>query len=78
MIPVDPSVARELLEALIAGFAVLGGFMAYASGFAAYRGLAQELPSPQVTHRINEGLGEGFVVGAPVAVLALMIMGWMQ
>ena len=76
MSPIDPTAAREFLEALIAGFAILGGLMAYFSGFAAYRALANhELPSV-VTSRINEGLGEGFVTGAPAAVAALIIMGW--
>jgi hypothetical protein len=76
MAPTDPSAARELLEAFIAAFAVLGGVMAYFSGFAAYRALAENERPQDVAHKINEGIGVGFEVGAPVALAALMIMGW--
>jgi hypothetical protein len=76
MIPVDPNTAREFLEALIAGFSVLGGVMAYSSGYAAYRTLAHDESPPVVAHNINEGVGEGFEAGMPLAVVALMIMGW--
>jgi hypothetical protein len=76
MAPVDPSGTREFLEALIAGFAVLGGVMAYYSGHAAYRALAGDESPPAAAHSINEGLGEGFEAGVPAAVMALMIMGW--
>jgi hypothetical protein len=76
MIPIDPSAARELLEAFIAAFAVLGGAMAYFSGIAAFSALARNRPPATVAHEINEGIGAGFGLGAPAAILALMIMGW--
>ena len=76
MSPVDPAGTREFLEALIAGFSVLGGIMAYYSGHAAYRALAQDESPFVVAHSINEGIGEGFEVGVPAAIMALMIMGW--
>ncbi len=76
MTPIDPGAAREFLEALIAGFSVLGGIMAYYSGHAAYQALAQDEAPPAVAHSINEGIGEGFEVGVPAAIMALMIMGW--
>lgn len=74
--PADPSTTREFLEALIAGFSVLGGVMAYFSGFEAYRALAQNEAPSVVAHSINEGVGEGFEAGVPAAIAALMIMGW--
>jgi len=76
MAPIDPSVAKQLLEALIAGFAVLGGFMAYTSGFAAQSALEDDASPAELAHRINEGIGNGFATGAPFALVALMIMGW--
>lgn len=50
--------------------------MAYFSGFAAHRGLKNGETPSEVAHSINEGLGDGFEVGAPGAIMALMIMGW--
>lgn len=76
MAPIDPTGVRAFLEALIAGFSVLGGIIAYYSGHAAYRALAQDESPLVVAHHINEGLGEGFEVGVPAAIMALMIMGW--
>jgi len=72
----DPASARQFLEALIAAFSVLGGLMAYFSGYAASNALSQDLPTENITKCINEGLGAGFEVGVPSATLALMIMGW--
>lgn len=78
MTPIDPASAREFLEAIIAAFAVLGGVMAYFSGYAAYQGLAQGQSPSDVDHEINQGIGEGFTFGAPAAILALILMGWPQ
>ena len=72
----DAASARQFLEALIAAFSVLGGLMAYFSGYAASNALGQEQPPENITKSINEGLGVGFEVGVPSATLALMIMGW--
>jgi hypothetical protein len=74
--PIDPASAREFLEAIIAAFSVLGGVMAYFSGYAAYRGLREESTLTNVADDINQGLGVGFALGVPSAILALMIMGW--
>lgn len=76
MAPIDPAGAREFLETIIAAFAVLGGVMAYFSGYAAYRGLREESMPTNIDDDINQGLGEGFALGVPSAFLALMIMGW--
>lgn len=72
----DPATARQFLEALVAAFSVLGGTMAYFSGFAASNALSQGLPPGEVTEGIDKGLGLGFEVGVPSAILALIIMGW--
>ena len=76
MVSIDPATAREFLEGVIAGFAVLGGVMAYSSGYEASKALAEDQPPATVARRINEGLGIGFDFGARAAIVALMIMGW--
>lgn len=74
MAPVDLSSTREFLEAVIAAFAVLGGVMAYFSGFNAAQALAQGQRPETVAHRVNEGLGLGFEVSSPISVIALVVM----
>lgn len=55
---------------------MLGGVMAYFSGFEAYRALAQNESPSTVAHSINEGIGIGFEIGVSAALWTLMIMGW--
>ena len=74
--PVDSASVRALLEAIIAGFAVLGGTMAYFSGFEAFAALLRSSSPTIIAERINQGIGVGFGVGVPAAVIALIIMGW--
>lgn len=76
--PISPDVAREFLEALVAGFSVLGGVMAYANGYAANQALARGETPSGATHSINEGISDGFEYGVPAALVAFMIMGWTQ
>lgn len=76
MSAIDPSAAKDLLEAFIAAFAVLGGVMAYFSGFEAFSALASDQTPDIVTTSVNEGLAQGFAVGVPAGVIALMIMAW--
>ena len=73
---IDPSSARELLEAIIAAFSVLGGGMAYFSGYYAAQALARHQPPRVVAQRINEGIGEGFKSVSPLSILALIIVVW--
>jgi hypothetical protein len=76
MVPVDPGSAREFLEAVIAAFSVLGGVMAYCSGYAASNALDLDEPPEVIAQSINEGIGVGFDIGVLSAIFALMIMGW--
>lgn len=76
MVPVDLASLRDLLEALIAGFSVLGGGMAYLSGSYAATALAQEQPADVVARRVNEGIGEGFTLSRGMSIVALTIMAW--
>lgn len=72
----DPAAVRDLLEATVAAFSVLGGVMAYWSGFSAAQALALEAPPEVLAHLINEGIARGFLSGSPAAVAALIIMVW--
>jgi len=72
----DPESARGLLESLIAAFSILGGGMAYLSGYYASRALAQGQTPEHISQRVNEGLGLGFRFGAPLSIVALTIMTW--
>jgi len=76
MVSIDTGTAKEFLEGVIAAFAVLGGIMAYFSGFEASKALAEDEPPTAVAQRVNEGLAAGFDLGVLAAILALMIMGW--
>lgn len=76
MAPIDADSVRTLLEAIIAGFAVLGGAMAYFSGFEAFVALRRNQSLTIASERINRGLGMGFAVGAPFARMALMMTAW--
>jgi hypothetical protein len=76
MTATDAADARQLLEAIIAAFSVLGGSMAYFSGFAASLALKQGQPPDAVSHHINEGIAEGFELASPLSILALIIVVW--
>ena len=76
MAPVDASGARELIEAAVAAFSVLGGGMAYTSGFYAAQALTQRQPPEIVAQRVNEGIGKGFAWGSLPAIPALIIVMW--
>jgi hypothetical protein len=76
MFTADPGDARGLLEGTIAGFSILGGYMAYLSGYYASQALAQNQPPEFVAQRVNEGIGLGFRFASPVSVIALIIMVW--
>jgi hypothetical protein len=68
--------ARELLEAAVTAVSVMGGAMAYLSGFYASQALAERGAPEIVSQRINEGIGIGFLAGSPLAIAALIIEAW--
>lgn len=68
--------ARELLEAAVTAISVMGGAMAYLSGFYAAQALAERSRPEIVAQRINEGVGIGFLAGSPLAIAALIIEAW--
>jgi hypothetical protein len=76
MVPIDLSTARELLEGLIAASSILGGGMAYTSGFRAAQAIAQDASPEVVAHSINEGLASAYETFSPLSILALVVMLW--
>jgi hypothetical protein len=73
---IDAMTARVFLEGIVAAFSVLGGAMAYMSGFRAAQAFLLGLPSEADAHGVNEGIALGFLVGSPCAIAALIIMTW--
>lgn len=76
MTSIDPVTARQFLEAIIAAFSVVGGGIAYASGYYAAQALVQNGSPEFVTQRIGEATGEGFMFVSPLSIVALIIMVW--
>lgn len=76
MVAIDPTAVRDLLEAVIAAFSVLGGGMAYFSGSYAAAALGEGRSAEIVAKRVNEGIGQGFTVSSQASVVTLIIMVW--
>lgn len=64
---------RELVDSAVTAISVLGGAMAYLSGFNAAQAMAGNCTPEAIAHRVNEGIGLGFVVGSPLAMTAFII-----
>jgi hypothetical protein len=76
MFPIEPGGASELIEAAVTAISILGGAMAYCSGYYASRAMSEEQLPEILSQRINEGIGEGFSWGWPTAIVALIIKAW--
>lgn len=76
MLSLDAASARELLQTAVTAVSILGGAMAWASGYAASQAM-NESQSPEIlSQRINESIGEGFTVGWLLATLIFIIGAW--
>jgi hypothetical protein len=76
MFPIEPGDAGELIEAAVTAISLLGGAMAYCSGYSASQTMSEEQSPEILSQRINEGIGEGFSWGWPTAIVALTIKIW--
>lgn len=72
----EPTGFSELVQSAVTAVSILGGAMAYTSGYNAARALADEDPPEVAGQSINEGLGRGFAVGFPLAFLVSIIEAW--
>lgn len=73
MLP-DLSALSLLLEAAVVGFSVLGGMMAAASGYAAWRAVEAGRALDRLTPEINRGIVIGFEIGVYAALVAAIIV----
>jgi hypothetical protein len=76
MLPVEAGDIRGLIEAAVTAVSVLGGTMAFRSGLAASNALSEDQPPSVVAERINQGVGDGFSMGTPMAIVAFIILLW--
>lgn len=76
MFPIEPGDTNQLIEAAVTAISVLGGAMAYCSGYTAAQAVSEEQPPDTLGQRVNEGLAEGFTWGWPTAIVALIIKIW--
>lgn len=76
MLPIEPGDAGQLIEAAVTAISVLGGAMAYCSGYTGAQAVSEEQPPEILGQRVNEGLAEGFTWGWPTAIAALIIKAW--
>lgn len=72
----DASEVRDLLNAAVTAVSVLGGAMAYTSGYFASRAMSEDQSPEILGQRVNEALGNGFNWGWPAALDALIIGVW--
>ena len=65
---------RDLVEIIVTAISLLGGAMAYASGWAALRAVNVAAPPEELARRVNEGLAVGFLYGWPLAVFVAILL----
>lgn len=76
MFSIESGDANQLIDAAVTAISILGGGMAYCSGYAAARAVSEEQPPDIVSQQVNKGLAEGFSWGWPAAIVALIITVW--
>jgi hypothetical protein len=76
MLLIEVGSARALIEAVVTGVSILGGFMAAFSGRAASKAMSEDEAPDILSQRINEAIGSGFLWGIPAAIFCLIIYLW--
>ena len=69
----DAGILQDLVNAAIAAFSILGGFMAFTSGLLAAVGLVTGQSDSWIARQFNHAIGGGFIIGVPLAFTAGMI-----
>ena len=72
----EPNGLSELVQSAVTAVSILGGAMAYMSGYNATRAIAENDSPETASQRINEALGTGFAAGFPLALLVSIIEAW--
>ncbi|MGB7684862.1 MAG: hypothetical protein WBL45_03680 [Solirubrobacterales bacterium] len=67
---------RNLIESAVTAISVLGGAMAFESGYAANRATSESLPPQILAQRINKGLAKGFSWSRTPATFCLIFLLW--
>jgi hypothetical protein len=70
------SEVHSTIESIVTAVSILGGAMAYESGLAAVKTMAANRPARVLSQRVNEGLGVGFLWGAPLALVISIVFIW--
>jgi len=73
---IDPTDVSNFIEATVTAASILGGVMAYWSGYLTANALASGQPPEIVAQRLNEGIGRGFSWGGPLSAVVLIIGAW--
>lgn len=73
MLSLDGSAIATLLEAIIAGFSVLGGFMAVGSGALAAVAYWTKQGSEALARQMNLGVAAGFTAGILPGITAFIV-----
>jgi hypothetical protein len=76
MLPAGANEIRTFIESLVTAVSVLGGAMAYESGLAAAKAMAENQPPEALSRRVNEALAAGFAWGRPVGIGAFILLLW--
>jgi len=76
MLLAESAETANLLQAAVTAVSLLGGLMAYASGYFAAQAMAERQSPDVLSQRVNEGIARGFLAGWPIASLALIIEMW--
>jgi hypothetical protein len=66
---------HSTIEGIVTAVSILGGAMAYESGLAAVKAMARSSPDV-LAQRVNEGMGIGFLWGAPLAFVIFIVFIW--
>ncbi len=74
MAAIDVLSAHDWVELLIGAVSVLGGSMAFFSGFEAWQAEIEGAAVTEVAARVNHGLAHGFYVGVRAALFAGAIL----
>jgi len=72
----DVEALKAMVEAAISAASVLGGAIAYQTGFAAADAVSREASPQTLSEELNVGVAYGFQWGAPLSASVLILMGW--